>query len=401
MGRRKKSRAHATRPANGSSGFAPLVTAGFDTEWVREGEGKNLILSYQFSVFNATSEALTKLIIYPKGGKRISLQSGLSRAMQKAVREGVIDRVPHDFIAAAHFTRADLTTFKNFGMFKRRVGAVRKSYATTEQPLQLELASNEGPIQCNVKVVDTMMLAPAGTSLEKLGKLLGVPKIELPEGYSKDRMDLFLRDHPELFEEYALTDAVIPALWVARIYSLLFDKLGITKQVITLGGAAIELVDREIEKLGISMSQFLGRGNGRGKKMQPLVHLVPLIATAAQCYHGGHNVAYSLGFSPAGKQLFDLDIKSAYTTALAFIAVPDWAGARQCVDLDQLAVIDEAMTVALVEFRFPDETRFPCLPVRASNGRGLVHPLEGSSWCTGPELAVAGGATSRRTVIAS
>ena len=48
MGRRKKSRAHATRPANGSSGFAPLVTAGFDTEWVREGEGKNLILSYQF-----------------------------------------------------------------------------------------------------------------------------------------------------------------------------------------------------------------------------------------------------------------------------------------------------------------------------------------------------------------
>ena len=48
------------------------------------------------------------------------------------------------------------------------------------------------------------------------------------------------------------------------------------------------------------------------------------------------------------------------------------------------------MTAALVEFRFPDDTRFPCLPVRASNGRGLVYPLEGSSWCTGPELVVAG-----------
>ena len=90
-----------------------------------------------------------------------------------------------------------------------------------------------------------MLLSPAGTSLEKLGKLLGVPKIELPEGYTKDRMDLFLRDHPEKFEKYALTDAVIPALWVARIYSLLFDRLGIRKKVITLGGAAVELVKRE------------------------------------------------------------------------------------------------------------------------------------------------------------
>ena len=47
------------------------------------------------------------------------------------------------------------------------------------------------------------------------------------------------------------------------------------------------------------------------------------------------------------------------------------------------------MTVALVRFKFPAATRFPCLPVRASNGRGLVYPLEGESWCTGPELVVA------------
>ena len=64
-----------------------------------------------------------------------------------------------------------------------------------------------------------------------------------------------------------------------------------------------------------------------------------------------------LGFSPEGKELHDLDIRSAYTTALAFIGVPDWNGARHCVELDQLAVIDEAMTAALVEFRFPDRTR--------------------------------------------
>ena len=47
-----------------------------------------------------------------------------------------------------------------------------------------------------------MMLTSAGTSLEKIGELLGVRKVNLPTGYSKDRMDLFLRDHPEQFEKY-------------------------------------------------------------------------------------------------------------------------------------------------------------------------------------------------------
>ena len=148
---------------------------------------------------------MTKLIEYPNNGKRMSIERGLTRVMLKARKERVIAKVPNRFIIAGHFTRADLTTFSDFGYFKRRIGAVRKTYATTEIPLSLRLVSNEGPVRCSAVVIDTMLLAPAGTSLETLGKLLGVPKIELPEGYSKDRMDLFLRDHPALFEEYALT----------------------------------------------------------------------------------------------------------------------------------------------------------------------------------------------------
>ena len=120
-----------------------------------------------------------------------------------------------------------------------------------------------------------------------------------------------------------------------------------------------------------------------------MAQLATLSTIAAQSYHGAYNIATALGFSPSGKDLSDLDIKAAYTMALAFIGVPDWSNARHCVELNELAVIEEAMTAALVEFRFPDQTRFPCLPVRASNNRGLVYPLEGSSWCTGPEMVVA------------
>ena len=199
----------------------PFIVVGIDAEWVYESEGRNRILSYQFAVLNADTGQLTKLIVYTKDGQRISLEHGLSKALLKARRGRVIDKVPRRFVIAGHFTRADLTTFADFGFFKRRIGAVRKSYATTEMPLQLRLASSEGPVRCGVMIVDTMMLTPTGTSVEKIGNLLGEPKVNLPDGYSKDRMDLFLRDHPDLFEKYALTDAVIPAKWVARTYSLL------------------------------------------------------------------------------------------------------------------------------------------------------------------------------------
>jgi hypothetical protein len=364
----------------------PFVAVGLDAEWVYEARGRNLILSYQFALLNGDSGERAELIIYPKNGERISIEHGLTKVMLKARKERVITKVPKRFIIAGHFTRADLTTFSDFGLFKRRTDAVRKTYATTEIPLSLRLASNEGPRQCSAVILDTMLLAPAGTSLETLGKLLGMRKIDLPEGYSKDRMDLFLRDHPTWFEKYAVTDAVIPALWVVKTYGLLLDRLGIKKKVVTLGGAAVELVKGQAKAYGIELHEFLGRDK---KKTQPLAHLMSTIAIAAQAYHGGYNLAAALGLSPEKKELADLDIRSAYTTALAFIGVPDWHSARHCIELNELAVIDEAMTAALVEFRFPDETRFPCLPVRASNNRGLVYPLEGASWCTGPELVVA------------
>jgi hypothetical protein len=140
---------------------------------VFESEGRNKILSYQFAVLNADSGQLTTLIVYPKGGKRISLENGLTQALIKARRKGVVDKVPSRFVIAGHFTRADLTTFADFGFFKRRIGAVRKSYATTELPLQLCLASSEGPVRCSAMVVDTMMLSPNGTSAEMIGNLLG------------------------------------------------------------------------------------------------------------------------------------------------------------------------------------------------------------------------------------
>ena len=297
MARRRIPHEHSRRTPD------PFVAIGLDAEWVLESVGRNLIL--QLSVLRAQrrqrSDDDADHLSEKRQAHHARERPDASDA-QGAARSASSTRCRTGSSSPAHFTRADLTTFADFGCFKRGIGAVRKSYATTERPLQLRLASNEGPVRCSATVVDTMMLSPAGTSLEKLGKLLGVPKIELPEGYSKDRMDLFLRDHPEKFEEYALTDAVIPAMWVAQIYGLLLDRLGIKKKVITLGGAAVELVKRASE----GMRNRPARISRTGQKEEAAAGApgVDVIATAAQAYHGGYNVAAALGFSPEGKELY-------------------------------------------------------------------------------------------------
>jgi len=69
----------------------------------------------------------------------------------------------------------------------------------------------------------------------------------------------------------------------------------------------------------------------------------------------------------------------------------DWPAVIITNDLPELAVVDSAITVARVRFSFPAGTRFPSLPVRAPGGRGLIYPMTGETYVTGPELVVAMG----------
>ena len=108
---------------------------------------------------------------------------------------------------------------------------------------------------------------------------------------------------------------------------------------------------------------------------------------AERCYHGGTNYAAVAGFLPPADWA-DLDIKGAYATCMAAIRLPDWGDVRETREPEALADLEVGIGLARVRFRFPDGTRFPCLPVRSGEG-GLIFPLEGESWCTGPELRVA------------
>src|SRR5687767_8185374 len=70
-----------------------------------------------------------------------------------------------------------------------------------------------------IRFLDLNRHVPIGTPLEDVARQLGLEKIELPPGYRKDRMDLFLAGDRKAFERYALRDAEI----VARHYIRLRD----------------------------------------------------------------------------------------------------------------------------------------------------------------------------------
>jgi hypothetical protein len=349
------------------------------------------MLSYQLVILNATAGKHSESYFLLDGAtSRRPKKLGwlLAHALRKAVAEHVIKTYPDKLILAAHFTRADLSALEDFDEIKTRLTALRKTYATTNIPISVTIATPSGARKVSVTVVDTMLLAPAKTKLEKLGADLGVPKIELPKGYTKDRMDLFQADRPDEFRDYAMTDAVIAALWVDRVFDVL-SGLGIPKPVATLAAAAVELVKQEIVK-HIDLTTYLGKDTSRRGTPRVKPNLVEIWSFAAQCYHGGLNSVFSYGFSPEGAELVDVDIVSAYTTSLAMARIPNWSTARRTTDLRELAVVDEAMTFVHARFKFPATVNRPCLPVRASAQRGLVYPLTGET-CGGAELVVALG----------
>ena len=373
------------------------VVVGFDSEWVdasHEDDGipphaSNRILSWQ--LYLLSSSGACALLVEAKGGEKSSrrrLDTLLGMIVRKAIYEGIIPSPPAVIHLAAHFSRADLSTLRDFAKLKRKFSAVRRTYVTTMKPLVLSIHTDEGPARVSVRLVDTMLIAPAGASLALLGATLGVPKVDLPHGYSKARMDVFKQQKPEEFERYALADAEIAARWAARVFSLVRAEMGVSRSFPTLGNVGVAMIEDEIARLGYNVNAFFGREKRLRGPPSPLPILVGKLEFAAQCYHGGRNEAFAVGFSPAGREVFDLDLCGAYTTAMALISVPNWSTARYTNSLSELTTIG-ALAFAHVRFSFPDETRIPSLPVRASSGRGLIYPLTGSSWCTGPELIVA------------
>lgn len=126
-----------------------------------------------------------------------------SRFFYSLGREKLSVSITRTIFLCMHESTADLSMLSDFESFKQDLDIIQRSYVTRGKPLKRK----EG----YVHVRDTALLAPAGYgSLANIGSIYGdeYKKVNLGS-YRIDRMSVLLENDKELFERYAVQDAVI------------------------------------------------------------------------------------------------------------------------------------------------------------------------------------------------
>ena len=393
---------------------------GFDTEYEREAfenadgeiELRNKVLSYQYSCHivspdNADDEPQWSGIVLPKGRKdedRLYLAEFVEHAVRAGFHAHPDLMVPVDVYLVAHFTRADVPGFKDFkdeaSRDDMKLENVRNLFMNIVDDIQVHLGPDNALMNVclNVKIRDTIALAPAGAkSLAKLGEILDFKKLTLSDDpdeelHFKKNMSQFMEANWAAFREYAIRDAEVCAQYTIKMMRLYFEKTGKFKLPITLTSIGVDLIQKYWKSHAIDPNYIVGKEvltekrwspkTGKyftSRKTVPLKKLFWSEDFFTECYHGGRNEQFWFGPAPKGVW-YDYDLTSAYPSAMALIGEPDWSSIRNIQDTNELFSEELSpgdLAFANVDFEFPEDVRFPVLPVRTENG--LLFPRRGNS----------------------
>lgn len=420
------------------SGQRDRVVIGFDTEFFYPGDGDMpTVLSYQFHVHDPrTSGTATQVCLYPLAlGDRVLVEDALMQVVVSAglwtlIKEGGVHGLRKDkfwitelhgeeldrehsfkvsmgklwkdhrldIVLACHFGKADLTQFRRpsaqrgpFADILRHVTSAGGGWVSL-QPVHVLRTSGDGKQwwPMSVSIRDSKAHAPAGSaSLDKLGETCGIPKIEID--FPKNRMDAFLAADPVGFAEYAIQDSRIVVEYLARMWG---DNV-VPPVTISSGGAkAVKSFVKTYWKIGENadfMARFQGlvtlkddETNDEGgldyyvaREQRPVDgDATVFLAGAAASYHGGLNTCPRPGYY-AG-QTYDLDIQSAYPTAMSCVLDIDFE--KGCIEesIEKRDITAEDFPqgfvtplVGYVSFEFPEGVE-PCIPVLVDGS--VVYP---------------------------
>ena len=403
---------------------APLLV-GFDAEW-QVVDGRRQILSVQMSV--RCSDSLERVwVLWHRKNTRFKLATVLGWFLsdlapyinyrdfvpvgdkkQKGSKKGKNrnngGESPYLITLAGHYSIVDLSVVYDRAKILRKTDSLRRTLASVEKPVYSEVWSEDRNRSRKVVIHfrDTMLLAPAGSSVEKLGDAMQFPKLVLPDGYSKSEMGRLRAERPDAFIAYAARDAEITRRWIEMT-------TGPNSIVpVTLGGQAAVIVRETImaqrmwsrtqfdsEWRGLaSTAESYSDGDGatlrRRKVLVPRDEAALLLTAANHAYYGGRNEGFLFGIHHAESGWSDFDLAGAYPTAMCLIDDPDYKKASAITGTLWPGMLKpNSWFFGHVRFRFPDGTMYPCLPVKDSFGRGLIFPLEGETWASSPELWLA------------
>jgi len=340
----------------------------------------------------------------------MTLATLLRRIIEAGLQAGQLERWPTEITLVGHFTLADLATLADFGKLKLRFDSIRGTYVSLSRRKAPKLTVHDsgGHSHCLTVILrDTLLLTPGGShSLDALGELVGLPKVDLTEGQIEKMEELFQHD-PELFQRYAQRDPAICVAHAVDLRELNEELTGKAEVPVTLSALAVGFLLKLWKDHGISADEVLGKevledlvwSSTKGlalpqKRSVPIMHRRLHESLAVEAFHGGRNEQFIFGAGRSGDWT-DWDLAGAYTTVMASQGLPLWEKARVANSLDDFQV--GTLGLAWVKFQFPDGTRFPCLPVRTLHG--LLFPLTGESFCGSDEIWHAGRMGSQITVL--
>jgi len=348
---------------------------------------KNDVVSYQAHVISPQG-SYPWIELMPQG-HRMKLAKFIESVIRKGMRKKILKKFPKKILLAAHWSIPDLTSLEDYDKFKNLIDGVGRTQASMDSGFEINIydeSRNRKPVL--IKLYDTTLLAPENArKLGNLGELLGVEKVELPEGAIED-MRQFSMDDPSLFQRYAIMDARIAAEWLCFCSRFNHELLGDVTPPSTLGSIAVNFTLRRWEEGGVDRMEMIGvrKATRRDHSTFEKLHIVrsTFEQLAADAFYGGRNESFFYGASPIG-MWYDFDLNGAYVTALMMIGMPDWDRTGPVTCIEDLS--HESFSAAHIEFSFPEDIRFPCLPVRTDNA--LLFPLQGTTVATGTEIALA------------
>lgn len=310
-----------------------------------------------------------------------------------------------------HESSADLSMLNDFSRYKDCFNVVGRSFVTMGKPFELKnhiddleqspewiFRNNESLVGSRVFFRDTALIAPAGAkSLSEIGKIYGdeFRKIDIGN-YRAGNMSNLRTTDPELFNKYAIQDAII-ALKHGISMEEFYLTLGKTGVPLTNSGIGKSYVENEwlksrypgyqldsdilIGDLGISLTPKKSRDIDFSK------YIVLFMAS----YRGGRNESFMYGFDSKNKW-FDYDLTSCYSTVMSLLGTPDYEYVRVLNGKELNAMKDFEFLFGYycieVNFAFPSNIKYPCIPTRVDDDVD-IYPLKGSSIITGLEYIIA------------
>lgn len=372
---------------------AAMVMA-YDTEWQARGDGSNDVLSYQIAAFEPAGGRWVEFVIYVEDDQRATLADLIE---ETRVRLGLRpkDLQRREILVVAHFGAAEWSALRDRVELAQHLQLIRR-VPVTLGAVAVKLRMNNRPVQVMLRSIDTYLLAPDGNQqLAKLGDVVGIPKVTLRPG-AIERMAELRDTDPSLFELYGIQDARVTLGFLMRMIDTAKRELGLTTLPLTTGGisvrAFLDSVGEEAYLEIFGLEKIRQHKKTRIEQVPARAHTESFFAMG---FSGGLNNAVPSVVAPGDNRVvYDIDFVSAYPAAAATLPIIDWSpgGVRNGIESGHFTAEGgggaTAISLSFVRFRFPPNTARPCIPVSAGS-RGIIYPLEGEGYATGPEIAMA------------